>query len=326
MQYIEGRSLACLIDEMRSSVCPLARGPAGHRGEGRSANRVGQVSAVPSEHGGKVWEREDLSHPEGASIAEIDTQPLAAENTTTTQLAPSIRQIATWGVQAAEALDYAHSLGVIHRDIKPANILLDAQGRIWVTDFGLAQISTVEGVTMTGDIIGTLRYMSPEQAAGERGILDQRTDVYSLGATLYELLTLKPVFGSSDRAELLHKILQEEPTPIRKINPTIPKELATIVHKALERDLNSRYSTASQLADDLRRFLEERPIKARPPTMSDRFRKWSRRNKGIVRSAVIFGSFTLLILGLAMFQIDRERQNNRIETTETVWRNCEWPP
>src|SRR5262249_13533844 len=113
------------------------------------------------------------------------------------------RAVAELGVQAADALEYAHQTGVVHRDIKPANLMLDGRGHVWVADFGLARIQTDAGLTLTGDVLGTLRYTSPEQALGRREQIDHRTDVYSLGATLYELLTLRPVFAGDDRQELL---------------------------------------------------------------------------------------------------------------------------
>src|SRR5262249_46382895 len=123
------------------------------------------------------------------------------------------RTAARLAAQAAEGLDYAHGLGIVHRDVKPANLLVDDRGTVWVTDFGLARLHAEAGLTQTGDLLGTLRYMSPEQAVGPRGLIDQRTDVYSLGATLYELLTLRPIFGGADRQALLHQIANEEPRP-----------------------------------------------------------------------------------------------------------------
>ncbi len=123
------------------------------------------------------------------------------------------RLVAELGIHAAEALDYAHKVGIIHRDIKPANLLIDEVGKLWITDFGLARFQEDTGLTMTGDMLGTLRYMSPEQALAKRGYLDHRTDIYSLGVTLYELLTLRPAIDGQDRQEVLRKIAQEEPTP-----------------------------------------------------------------------------------------------------------------
>src|SRR5262249_13075820 len=146
--------------------------------------------------------------------------------------------------------------------------------RLWVTDFGLAHMHNQGGLTMTGDLVGTLRYMSPEQALGKRGQVDQRTDIYSLGATLYELLTLQPAFDGQDRGELLRRIAFEEPTPPRGLHKAVPYDLETIVLKAMAKNLDERYATAQELADDLERFLKDEPIQARRPTLAQRARKW----------------------------------------------------
>jgi serine/threonine-protein kinase len=194
--------------------------------------------------------------------------------------------VAELGAQAAEALDHAHQLGVVHRDVKPANLLLDGRGDLWVTDFGLAQVRQGEaGLTLTGDVVGTLRYMSPEQALARRAVLDHRTDVYSLGATLYELLTLAPVFPGNDRQELLRQIAFEEPVKPRRLDRAVPADLETVVLKALEKDPADRYATAKELADDLRRFLADKPIWARRPTLRQVAVKWGRRHRAVVWAA-----------------------------------------
>src|SRR5262249_22243470 len=161
-------------------------------------------------------------------------------------------------------------------DIKPANLLVDASGRLWVTDFGLAHVRSDTRLTMTGDLVGTLRYMSPEQALAKRVLVDHRTDIYSLGATLYELLTLEPAIPGEDRQELLRQIAMEEPRRPRRWNKAIPQELESIVLKALEKNPQDRYATAQELASDLRSFLEDRPIRARRPTWRQAAVKWAR--------------------------------------------------
>jgi tetratricopeptide (TPR) repeat protein len=187
--------------------------------------------------------------------------------------------------QAAEALEYAHSLGVVHRDVKPGNLLVDESGKLWVADFGLARFGGDAGLTASGDLLGTLRYMSPEQALAKHGLVDHRADVYALGATLYELLTLRPVFGGDDRQELLRQIAFEEPTPLRKLERAVPAELETIVLKALEKNPADRYATAQELADDLRRWLEDRPIRARRPSLRQVAGRWARRHRAAVGAA-----------------------------------------
>ena len=151
------------------------------------------------------------------------------------------RSVALLALQAAEALDYAHRLGVVHRDIKPANLLLDMRGTLWVTDFGLARMYADNSLTQPGDLIGTLRYMSPEQASGRAVVLDQRTDIYSLGITLFELLTLERAVTGLTREQLLHQINDVDAAPARSINKAVPQELETIVVKATAKDPADRY-------------------------------------------------------------------------------------
>ncbi|HTU88532.1 MAG TPA: protein kinase [Gemmataceae bacterium] len=197
------------------------------------------------------------------------------------------RKVAELGIQAAEALDHAHQLGIVHRDIKPANLLLDGRGNLWVTDFGLAHVQHGEAsLTGTGQMVGTPRYMSPEQALAKRVPIDHRTDVYSLGVTLYELLALRPAFTSEDRHELLRQIAFEEPAKPRRLERAVPAELETIVLKAMEKRPQDRYATAQELADDLRRWLLDQPIRARRPTLLQRAQKWLRRRPGVKWAAV----------------------------------------
>ena len=175
------------------------------------------------------------------------------------------RAVARCMAQAAEALEYAHQQGIIHRDIKPANLLIDARGNLWVTDFGLAHFHDAPGLTHTGDVLGTIRYMSPEQAAGQRVVLDHRTDIYSLGATFYELLTLQPIFPGRTRQALLADVLNHEPRPPRAIDRRIPAELETITLKALSKNPADRYASAQELADDLAAIPPRRADPGPPP-------------------------------------------------------------
>src|SRR5262249_23479569 len=165
-------------------------------------------------------------------LTEESTAPVAALTTQRTRRDKAhYRRIAELIAQAADALEYAHSMGVVHRAVKPANLLLDEAGHLWVTDFGLAKLDAAAGMTVSGDLIGTLRYMSPEQALARHGLVDHRTDIYSLGATLYELLTLRPAVDGSDKHELLKRIAFDEPIAPRKLANVIPLELETITLK-----------------------------------------------------------------------------------------------
>ncbi len=204
------------------------------------------------------------------------------------------RQAARLALQAAEALNHAHELGVLHRDVKPANLLVDDHGHLWVTDFGLARFQGGSDLTSSGDLVGTLRYMSPEQAAGGR-ILDARTDVYSLGASLYELLTARPAFDASDRQALLGQIAFDPPILPSKLNRGIPHDLETICLKAMAKDAEHRYATARALAEDLERFLDDRPIIAQRPGPVERLARWSRRHWRTTIAAAAM--LTILALG-----------------------------
>jgi serine/threonine protein kinase/Flp pilus assembly protein TadD len=262
MQFIEGQSLAALIHEMRQFASRASQ-PAPERPEGPSPVEPTGPYASPTPTAGALSTERSARGP------------------------AYFRGVAQMGIQAAEALAHAHDLGVIHRDIKPGNLLVDGRGNVWVTDFGLAHCQSQASLTVTGDLVGTLRYMSPEQALARRVVVDHRTDVYSLGATLYELLTLQPAFTGSDRQELLRQIAFEEPLAPRRLDRAIPKELETIVLKALEKNPAERYAGAQELADDLRRFLEDRPILARRPSLLLRARKMARRNRALVGAVVV---------------------------------------
>jgi serine/threonine protein kinase len=179
--------------------------------------------------------------------------------------------------EVADALDYAHTNGVIHRDIKPSNLLLSPQGRLSVNDFGLARVLEQPGLTITGEFVGTPAYTSPEQITAGRIPLDHRSDIYSLGATLYELLTLQPPFTGKQRDQVLAQIVHKEPRPPRKVNPKVPVDLETICLKALEKDPDRRYQTAGQMAEDLRRYVNRYAIAARRAGPVQQLLKWARR-------------------------------------------------
>jgi serine/threonine protein kinase len=284
MQFIEGRTLADLIAERR----------------GGARSHVPAMAGAPA-------------------VPSATTAPPAAQATSATPRgAAYFRRVAEWGIQAAEALDCAHSLGVVHRDVKPANLLVDVAGRLWVTDFGLAQVQSDARLTVSGDLVGTLRYMSPEQALAKRVVIDHRTDIYSLGATLYELLMLQPAYGGNDRQELLRHIAFEEPSRLRRLSKAIPAELETVVSKAMEKNPQDRCSTAHELADDLRHWLEDRPIQARRPTLAQRARKWARRHQPVVWAVAVTLVLTLGGLVGSVGWAVRDQEARRAETERVV--------
>jgi hypothetical protein len=209
--------------------------------------------------------------------------------------------VATWGLQAADALAHAHARGVIHRDVKPSNLILDdAEGRLWLTDFGLAKRLDDVTLSMTGALLGTPRYMSPEQAAAAHNKLDHRTDIYSLGASLYELATGKPVFSGDSPHDVISQIITAEPTPPRKHRPSLPRDLDTIMMKCLSKEPGERYESARQLADDLRAFLEGRPIAARRVSLVEQATRWVKRQRRSVALTAGAVAITLLLVALTV--------------------------
>ena len=230
------------------------------------------------------------------------------------EVADPYRFVAEVGIQAAEALAYAHARGVIHRDIKPSNLLLDGQGVVWITDFGLARRLDDVALTHSGQILGTPRYMSPEQALAAKEPVDHRTDIYSLGATLYELLTRRPAFDGPTPHDVVLQILQREPVAPRKLDPRVPRDLETIVLKAMAKHPGERYQSAQELADDLRRFAGNEPIRARRISLPGRLVRWSKRNPVV---AGLLAAVALLLLGGAaissFFAVAASREARRAE-------------
>jgi serine/threonine protein kinase len=280
MQYIEGQSLDLVIRNLRRQ----------QRLQG-NASKPEQVDPPTVARSSAPL----ASPPSCAETAQPVQGALSTEQSITSR--EFFQSVARLGIQAAEGLDHAHQQGILHRDIKPANLLLDVRGNLWITDFGLARFQNDPRLSMTGDLVGTLRYMSPEQALAKRVVVDHRTDIYSLGVTLYELFTLEPAFSGGDREELLRQVAFEEPRSPRRLNKLIPAELEIIVLKAMEKNPADRYATAQELADDLRRFLEDKPIRAKRPTLVQRTRKWSRRHKAIVSAAAVVALMMVLLGG-----------------------------
>lgn len=258
MQHIEGQSLAQAIAELKTS-------------EKATASPDETTKPMALEQAGLLTPL--IESPVATTLGDNPTAPAF------------LRSAAKLAADAADALQHAHEAGVVHRDIKPSNLLIDDNGKVWVTDFGLARMQSDLSVTATGDIIGTVRYMSPEQARGQADRVDGRADVYALGATLYELVTLRPVLEGDDRLSMLEQLERCEPEPPTNFNSAIPVDLQNIILKSLEKDPNHRYESAGELRDDLQRFLDGRSTIARPPRTIDRVIKWARRRQRAVAVA-----------------------------------------
>jgi serine/threonine protein kinase/WD40 repeat protein len=283
MQFIRGEGLdKVLADVRRLRLQAGADAPATVASEGSIAHGLltGQFAAPAPEAPGGPADQPTAPPMSGLSVGGPE--------------ADYSRGVARLGVQVAEALAYAHRQGILHRDIKPSNLLLDAQGTVWVTDFGLAKAEGADELTHTGDIVGTIRFMAPERFEGKS--LPQ-SDVYSLGVTLYELLTLRPAFDHTNKAKLIDRVVHEPPAPPRKIDPRIPRDLETVVLKCLAKDPAERYATAEALAEDLRRFLADRPIRARRTSWYEHTWRWCRRNPAV---ASLLGVVALLLLALTV--------------------------
>jgi serine/threonine protein kinase len=289
MQFIRGRGLDVVFAEIRAGASDSATIILTASAEPRTA----PVSGVAKPEGAVVTDR-PRAEAEAVPDAEDPSAGIVTNLARGRTLVSYYQAVARVGADVAEALAYAHSQGILHRDIKPSNLLLDVDGTVWVTDFGLAKAAEADGLTETGDLMGTLRYMAPERFEGWS---NPRSDIYSLGATLYELLTLRPLFDEPNRAKLMKMVAHEAPTAPRKLDPAIPRDLETVVLKAIAREPEQRYASAEQMAEDLRRFLADRPILARRTGGLERLWRWSRRNPALAGS--IASLFLFLVLGCA---------------------------
>ncbi|MCO6045936.1 protein kinase [Aeoliella sp. ICT_H6.2] len=257
-----------------------------------------QRHAIGSSQGGK---QVSLS-ADTAPVAELETKKTQASSN-------SVRRAAELAAEAAESLEYAHEQGIVHRDIKPSNLLVDSRGRAWITDFGLARVEANPALTASGDMLGTLRYMSPEQATGKATDVNHRADVYGLGAALYEMLILRPVHDAKERGRLLKQIADDEPSGLRSLNFQVPIDLETIVLKSLAKDPVDRYDTAGAMAADLRRFLAGNEISARRPGLIERAKRWLRRRPHVAMSLAAIIA-VLLIASTVATAISRQSQRD----------------
>ena len=322
MQFIEGQGLDAVIDRLAGlragpreteraadcaasrrdeQVCLLAESVLGGRlsTDDPEARRDGvtAVAAVPADEAGLA----PLPGPGPPDPSRGIPPPFADPSGGRTSFFRGVAQI---GRQAAQGLAHAHARGIVHRDVKPSNVLLDTDGVVWITDFGLAKAEE-EGLTRTGDILGTIRYMAPERFRGEG---DARADVYALGLTLYELVTLRPAFDSFDRLRLVERINAEEPPRPRVIDARIPRDLETVVLKAIDKDPRRRYQTAGDLAEELHRFLAGEPIRARRVGELEALWKWARRRPAVATLGAALLLLFAALLGLGAWSYLRINQ------------------
>ncbi len=316
MQYIEGRSLAELIGGWRATTA------------GRRSTRP-RTARPPSLPGTESFAGQAPAMPPGeaGSASSASSGPTEPD-----RLAPAVplppvdpadtprycRWVAQVGIQAAEALQYAHAHGVLHRDIKPANLLIDGQQTVWITDFGVARPDDEEELTHSGDVVGTLRYMAPEQLNGSP---EPRSDIYALGLTLYELVALRPAFDETHRSRLLRQVMDGEVAPLSRVRPGVPRDLETIIATAIAREPQQRYATAGELADDLRRFLDDQPIRARRIGALERCWRWCRRHRAVAALSGL--ALVLLVLAAAIGWVGYWQTTAALAQAEAATRRAE---
>jgi serine/threonine protein kinase/WD40 repeat protein/tetratricopeptide (TPR) repeat protein len=262
MQFIRGEGLDKVLNDLRRLRGRPAAGP----GEAQTVTVAAHLASG-------VFAAADTAFDATEPAADVTRSGLSGSRPNSAYY----RSVARVGVQVAEALAYSNKQGILHRDIKPSNLLIDLQGTVWVTDFGLAKADG-DDLTHTGDIVGTIRYMAPERFDGRS--LPQ-SDVFSLGLTLYEMVAHRPAFEAANRAKMVEQVVHAVPPPLRRADPHVPRDLDTIIRKAIAKDPADRYPTADAFAEDLRRFLSDRPVLARRATPLETAWRWCRRNPAV---------------------------------------------
>ncbi|MCI0639578.1 MAG: protein kinase [Gemmataceae bacterium] len=315
MQFIQGLGLDAVLNELKRLS---GKSPETYGGDAAAAMAnslvTGAFAAAPAKRleptqyaldAARTATASAAGEPSGASRVSMSSAGLSLSSTSAALPGQSgnganrkttyWQSVAQIGIQVASALEYAHKQGVLHRDIKPANLLLDTSGTVWVTDFGLAKAEGQEDLTHTGDVLGTVRYMPPEAFDGRA---DARGDVYSLGLTLYEMVALRRAFAEKDRHHLIKQVTLEEPPRLDRLAPSVPRDLATILHTAIAKEPKRRYQTAHEFAEDLQRFADDRPILARRIGAIERAWRWSHRNP--LSAALTIAVVVLLVAAAAV--------------------------
>ena len=311
MQYIEGQPLNSVLQEISrarskglDSTENLVNADIGtivsEIQNSSAISNATKVSDTPAKSGDHKADEEAIDegsvHPSGFSSELSSEQTDVAQSgslssSTVTTSKPYWMSIGRLGVQVASALEHAHANRILHRDIKPSNLMIDQTGDAWVTDFGLAKFFESTDLTRTGEVVGTLRYMSPEQLNGNA---DERSDIFGLGLTLYEMAALKPAYPASDRSELMKQVLDANPARLRSIDRQIPRDLETIIHKCIASEPRQRYQCAAELTGDLQRFLNGEPVQARQVNFLERSVKWCRRRPVV---AALCGALAVSLVG-----------------------------
>jgi serine/threonine protein kinase len=309
MELIDGPSLDHVIRQMRARASSAGASAATSEHESGLSPDLGRTG--PYTEGELPW---------GAS-AGLSSSSLGSGSAYFDTVARMVAEV-------ADALEYAHKQGVIHRDVKPSNLLLSPGSRLSLTDFGLARVLEQPGMTLSGEFVGTPAYMSPEQIAVGRIPLDQRTDIYSLGATLYELLTLEPPHKGKSREQVLAEIVQKEPKAPRRVQKKVPVDLDTICLKCLEKDPDRRYQTGGELAEDLRRYVNRFAILARRAGPVQRLIKWVRRRPAVAASlsCLLLAVFVAFVFAYRAHRVDAlrriEHENARLQLLDEKIRSA----
>lgn len=343
MQFIQGLGLDAVMDEVKrmQGIPKTGNGspafaPTVTRGDVSAAD-VARSLMSGNFKGGASSDQEPDPDPEPATPAQkVPSSGSAVTSTSFSGSTSSInipgigqgrnkqkkqtywQSVAAIGAQVADALDYAHTQGILHRDIKPSNLLLDTRGTVWVTDFGLAKATDHhDDLTHTGDVLGTLRYMPPEAFEGKAAA---HGDIYSLGLTLYEMLALEPAFSEKDRNKLVKQVTTGEPVHLTRLNRSIPRDLVTVIHKSIDREPGRRYQNAREFADDLERFVANEPVLARRSGTFERTMRWVRRRPA---AAALIGVSAVAAMALAatvivlLYSHELERAKHEAETART---------